>query len=337
MTLLSLKRYLSGPEEEAVFRRLASLLFRGIILHAVEGEKSEYQQFQRDLEHIQSEVMREEASGPEVLIAGGKAVQAMADHGHATTRFIRQHGALLQNMVAMLTQTMVAIGAGGERSAARLQDIQRQLTHAADIEDIQKLKLRLGDCLQNLREEVEQQRNEALQHASQIQAHVEMAQQHIRNFGQSDDGLDLATGLQTRSQAEAAFQQELHIPGRKYLVIAVVSTLPSVNKRFGYAVGDRVLKTFAETIRGKLSGVDRIFRWRGPAFVALLERDGTIEAVRAEISAFGNLPTEKMFDTGDHSVLLPLHASWLVLALTPPTSSLMKAIDSFVASHGGGE
>ena len=153
MSLTTLKAYLAGTEEAGMFRRVISLLLQGISLHAVEGDKADYDRFRDDLDRIQSAVTKN-SSGQELLVAAGAANQALADYGQRTTRFIRQQGSVLHNMISMLTQTMLSIGAGSENSAEHLRAIEKELAHAVMIEDVQTLKLRLADCLKNLREEV---------------------------------------------------------------------------------------------------------------------------------------------------------------------------------------
>jgi GGDEF domain-containing protein len=331
MSLTTLKAYLTGTEEESMFRRVISLLLQGISLHAVEGDRSDYDRFRTDFERIQASLGKD-ASGPELLFIAGAANQAQADYGQRTTRFIRQQGAVLHNMISMLTQTMVSIGAGSESSAEHLQAIEKELAHAVVIEDVQTLKLRLADCLKNLREEVVRQKVQARVQARQIQEHVEHAQDCVQDPPEVDGEIDPATGLRTRSAAKTAFQVALQTPGRKYVVAAVVNRIQSVNRRFGYAAGDQMLKKFSDLFGATLGKADRLFRWRGPALVALLEREESINAVQAEIRRISSKRTEGVLELGE-GTLLPVSASWLVLALDSSAADMAKAIEKFIASQ----
>jgi GGDEF domain-containing protein len=327
MSLTTLKAYLTGTEEESMFRRVISLLLQGISLHAVEGDRSDYDRFRTDFERIQASLGKD-ASGPELLFAAGAANQALADYGQRTTRFIRQQGAVLHNMISMLTQTMVSIGAGSESSAEHLQAIEKELARAVVIEDVQTLKLRLADCLKNLREEVVRQKVQA----RQIQEHVEHAQDCFQDPPEVDGEIDSATGLRTRSAAKTAFHVALQTPGRKYVVAAVVNRIQSVNRRFGYGVGDQMLKNFSDLFGATLGKADRLFRWRGPALVALLEREESIHAVQAEIRRISSKRMEGVLELGE-GTLLPVSASWLVLALDSSAADMANAIEKFIASQ----
>jgi diguanylate cyclase (GGDEF)-like protein len=123
------------------------------------------------------------------------------------------------------------------------------------------------------------------------------------------------------------------MPGQRYVVIVVVDRIHSINSRFGYAVGDLVLKLVLEQLRQNLSVADRLFRWSGPAFIALLERVESIEAVRMEIGRITSKNLQRFFEIGGRPVLLPVSASWLVVQLTPPSVEMIAAIEKFVASH----
>lgn len=331
MSLTTLKAYLTGTEEEGMFRRVISLLLQGISLHAVEGDRADYDRFRNDFERIQATVGKD-ASGQELLVTVGAANQALADYGQRTTRFIRQQGAVLHNMISMLTQTMVSIGAGSESSAEHLQAIEKALAHAVVIEDVQTLKLRLAECLKNLREEVVRQKAQAQEQARQLQQHVEHARDCVQDPPDVDGEIDSTTGLRTRSAAKTAFHAALQTAGRKYVVAAVVNRIQSVNRHFGYAVGDQLLKKFSDLFGATLAKTDRLFRWRGPALVALLEREESIHAVQAEIRRINSKRIEGVLEVGE-GALLPVSASWLVLALDSSAADMAKAIEKFIASQ----
>jgi predicted nucleic acid-binding protein len=100
MSLRSLKEYLTGRDEVGTLRRIVSILLQGITLHAVEGDRADYARFRDHLERIQAPLGKR-TSAQDLLIAAGATNQALAEHGQRTTRFIRQQGAILQNMISM--------------------------------------------------------------------------------------------------------------------------------------------------------------------------------------------------------------------------------------------
>lgn len=352
MSLVSLKRYFNSPEEESASRRVIWLLLQGISLHTVEGDRGDYNRFRIDFDHIKSSVT-EETPGEHLVVVAGKIVQLLADYGQRTTRFIRQQGVVLRSMISMLTETVVNIASGAEESAQRLQEIEQQLARAIMIEDVQELKQRLDECLTDLRQEAARQKAQAKAYTAQIQSHAPTPEEASLKTEtraaenplpqppepasdttdvENDEQIDEVTGLPTRSAAKELLAEQLQMPGRKYVIIAVVNRINSINTRFGQDVGDQVLKAVSEFVRSKLSSADGLFRWHGGALVALLRREQPIECIRADIRKISQLRLEKMFDVGGRRVMVPLSASWQVLPLVPPLSDLTKSIDAFIAT-----
>jgi diguanylate cyclase (GGDEF)-like protein len=239
---------------------------------------------------------------------------------------------MLHNIISMLTQTMTLIGESSQESAQRLHEIEVQLTRAVMIEDVQQLRMQLDECLRDLRAEANRQKAQAAAQALEIQRQVERANQNIAAIKAGDE-IDGVTGLPGRSAAMAVFSKNLGTPGHRYVVIAVVNRMQSINARFGHEVGDQVIKIIADFARVKLSGADYLFRWSGPALVALLERDEIIESIRADIRRISQSHIERMLELGGRKVRVPLSASWLVLPLGGSLPELSKCIDAFVASQ----
>jgi GGDEF domain-containing protein len=122
-------------------------------------------------------------------------------------------------------------------------------------------------------------------------------------------------------------------PQGKFVVIAVCSRVQAVNARFGYTVGDRMLGAFAEHFKKGLSARDQLFRWQGPALVALLERAERIERVRTEIRQFADVKFDKTTEVGQRTVLIPISASWSIFALAPPLETFMTQLEAFAAAQ----
>jgi PleD family two-component response regulator len=178
---------------------------------------------------------------------------------------------MLHNIISMLTQTMTLIGESSQESAQHLQEIEVQLTRAVMIEDVQRLRMQLDVCLRDLRAEANRQKAQAAAQALEIQRQVERVNQNIAAIKAGDE-IDGVTGLPGRSAAMAVFSKNLGTPGHRYVVIAVVNRMQSINARFGHEVGDQVIKIIADFARVKLSGADYLFRCSGPALVALHSR-----------------------------------------------------------------
>lgn len=331
--MISLKPYLFGDKSntDSAYRRIIGLFLQGIALQAVEGEKSDYDGFRSNIDEFARKITPE-LPMPELLLAVGGALQTMEDYNRRTSQVIRRQNSELQNMVSMLTQTVITIGSSGESSVAKLQDIEKSIERTRMLEDMQLLKLRLGECLEAVREEALRQKTDGQNTLATLKKDLESFRERVGSVAPAATvDLDAATGLPSKKEAMEAIQTAVAAPRNKFLAIAVVSRVQAVNARFGYAIGDRVLAAFAEHFRANLGANDQLFRWHGPALVAVMEREDRIEKVRTEIRRFAEAKLEKTVEVGNRTILLPVSASWSIFPVAPPLEELLKKIEAFTA------
>ena len=160
--MISLKPYLFGEKNkdaDIAYRRIIGLFLQGIALHAVEGDKADHVRFTSDIDEFARKITPE-LQMSELLLAVGGALRAMEDYNRRTTNVVRRQNEELQHMVSMLTQTVITIGASGESSLTKLQDIEKSIEQVRMLEDMQLLKLRLGECLEAVREETLRQKTD---------------------------------------------------------------------------------------------------------------------------------------------------------------------------------
>ena len=330
--MISFKPYLFKDQEaENAYRRIIGLFLQGIALHAVEGDKGDYDRFRSDIDEF-SKKMGPETPLSELLVQAGAALRAMEDYNRRTSKVIRRQNTELQHMVSMLTQTVITIGSSGEASVNKLQDIEKSMERARMLEDIQLLKLRLGECLESVREEAQRQKTAGQSTLDSLKQELENSRTRLGSLQPAVE-LDAATGIPSKKEALKAIQAAVESPANKFLVIAVVSRVQAVNARFGYAIGDRVLAAFAEYLKSNLAACDQVFRWQGPSLIALLEREDRLEKVRTELRRFIDAKLEKTVEISNRTVLLPISASWSIFSVTPPVEDLLKKMEAFTVAQ----
>ncbi|MGA3026435.1 MAG: GGDEF domain-containing protein [Bryobacteraceae bacterium] len=135
-------------------------------------------------------------------------------------------------------------------------------------------------------------------------------------------GADPCTGLLNRYAADAALARAAEEGRQVYAAVFILHRLQALNKRFGYAVGDRLLLLQGQHLARQLAPEDQLFRWLGPSFLALLDRSGPLEAVVSEVGRVGSNQFHTNVDLGSRSVLIPVSSRWHVVASSDYNSAL---------------
>jgi GGDEF domain-containing protein len=327
MSLVTLKRYLFKTEGEVSHRKVIFLLLNGIAEHGVCADSTELESFRDEMQAI-SAAAEADCSLEQLFVAAGATVHALESSNTRTKRLMHRQGIEFQNMIAMLAQTVISITDGGERYTEALNDIKHELKQADAIEDVEKLKLRLGVCLEKVRTEATRQKSEAAALVLELQRNI----QHAESCTNPD--ADPVTGLPNASAAKLAFAQALASPGRKYVVTMVIDRLQPLNARFGNGVGDEVIRHWQKYIQmNVLVPGDHLFRWGGPTLVALITRPDSIDQIRGDLKRVLDKRLEKEFDVGGRTALIPLSVAWSAMALIPPASNVPLFLDKFVAAQ----
>ncbi len=332
--MISLRKFWTAAEQEADpagVARVVGLLIQGIALHAVEGDPLEYQMFRHEMQ-VQIEAVEANPPAAELLVSIGAILQALEGYNSRTTRHLRMQGTELYHMITMLTRTVETLGAGSEKSVGQLREIEGKIEKTSGIEDVRVLKLRLGECLDGIRVEAERQKADSSRAAASLQEEIRSSQERITAAG-AGPVLDPTTGVPARAAAAAALAEWVLSPKPPYAALFVVDRIQLLNSRFGYEVGDRVLKTYLEELRIHLPPGDQIFRWSGPAFLALLNRPDTIEKVREQLRFALQGKIERNFELSKRTVLLSITATWTVFPVTPPLEGLIGRLDAFLSTQ----
>jgi GGDEF domain-containing protein len=326
--MISIKRFMNRSEEEAVIWQALYLLLEKIGSEAVLGDPTESGDFIKNLERARESVV--DAATPETLmVCIGSAVQSMAAHKQRVSRFIERQRREIQTMVSMLTKTVAKLSGDNTRSAQSLREIGEKLESTVGLEDLQELKARLSDCLRDFHDETRKQKAETEEMITALQQAVDRSREGNERCLDADP----ATGLLRQDAAEASMLKNLKAGTRSYIVTVVVNRMQSINARFGYQVGDQVLRTCSDSIEKQLVPGDQMFRWSGPAVVLVLQRTESLEMVRGHLKRILDARIEETFSLGTRAVLIPISTSWSAIKLVPPVGLVIKQIQAFIASQ----
>jgi GGDEF domain-containing protein len=339
MAMISLKRYLNSGGDEAnsplaptSLRQVVSLLISRMGSSAVNADPTEFSAFRADIKDM-SEGLAADLPAENLMVVAEAATQALAAYNKRIEALLGSQGSEVKHILGMLQDTVINIAGENTRSGKRLQEITLELEQSGAITDLRVLKGRLTECLKNLREETLQQKADAAGNLQKLQMTIERSRGAAAKAGYL---LDPVTGLPGHDDALIAMQAAIDGGARQYAVVMVVNRIQMINARFGQEVGDRMLVGFKEHLAKQLSASGQLFRWAGPAFVAILEREVPLGNVRLQVKRMMDAKIEVDYSGDGRSVLIPVSAVWSALPLTS-TADADKQIQTFVGTQCTGD
>jgi GGDEF domain-containing protein len=334
---VSLKRYLENRPEQVITTlcRMVRQLLHAIGQHSIRADVEEQERFRLAMLELARQ-FEEPPPAAEVPRLSGEVVSVLGDYNARVQKCFRAQTAELQSIIEMLTKTMTAIASGAEHSISRLREIESSLQNATAVEDFQEVKVRMSECLNTLRFEIERRREESAVQVRELKSAISRSERRALGVDPSPVKRDPVTDLPDRPEAEAALIREAEARRSFFVAVFVLERVELINMRFGHAAGDQVLIAYGRHLTDHLESGDRVFRWTGPALVALLNRAEPIAAVRESLAKFASKRLASSAVFGTRSVLLPIEAKWAVLSPAEAQSpaTLIRQLDAFVENAG---
>ena len=239
-------------------------------------------------------------------------------------------------MVKMLASTVKVVSAAGDSNTGVLGDIEKRIEVVSALDDVRVIKARLSDCLIDIRREAERQHTANGEIIEQLTHELNQARKLVAGQ-QGGNARDLITGLPLRPEAEAALAQSGRAGVRAYAAVFVLDRLQILNVRFGREAGDETLVAFACMVENHLAAGDRLFRWGGPALLAILPRADSIESVRSELGRMMATKLEHSIRTPSRNIMVPITASWTLFPMMAASRLMFQKIDTFAAAPASRE
>ncbi|HWF08062.1 MAG TPA: GGDEF domain-containing protein [Bryobacteraceae bacterium] len=336
MPMVSIKRFLnSGSDDagsEASLRQAVALLIEKLAdCPAVEGDLLAPETFRNQIQAVR-EGLTPDLPAENVLVLARSAANAQEIYFRHLALALEKHSADFRVIIRMLQESLMKIA--GERAAAvdGFSRIGEELQKSTAFKDLNSLKQHLSGCLSGLREEIEREKKASSALIEKLQS--ELGNLRGPELPASARELDQATELPVQSECLAAIGRAIDSGARYFSVVMVVNRVQRINARFGRDAGDRMLCRFKEHAEKQFFASDRLFRWSGPAIVALIERRENFELIRAQIKRMLDVPVHESLETGGRSVLIPISTAWSLMALNSTAEAAEKQIQTFIASQG---
>lgn len=327
--MLSIKHLLKNEtpvveSKEFAWYRFSTSLVHGLEEHAVEYVPAEAQQLRAELKAIHTSMQglldSQDTTGIQAL--WDRANGLVREYNDRLAETIRLQQNEYQSLVVFLTRALASMVEGSEEAVANLHQIGNHIENAAALPDIRDIRNQLSHCL----DELGRERTRLTRLQDQVNE-SEPAQGEVE--------IDRSTGLPVRHLAEYYIRQAIEKKETAYAVVFVVDRVQAVNMRFGYKIGDEMLKAFSLQLVKALDISDRCFRWSGPSIVAVVRSDKPLPVVRMEIQRILSSKIDRTLQVGSRSVLIPLSVTWTALSLLDASNAeqVHQATDAFVAGQ----
>ena len=195
----------------------------------------------------------------------------------------------------MLTQTVSALAVHRTASLTRLQQVEKQIEQASVAEDLRQLRTSLAECLVSVRECSLQQRQSG-ETMQLFERHLQTVKSHLKEA----------------SAAESEPPVPKPTEPLEYYAVFVVDRESGIAARFGEEVRAGVSEYISRQLKEALAPGDRLVRWKGPAFLALLKRTATLQEMCGELANVTSIPSPPLIEAGRRSIRLPISLSWAV-------------------------
>jgi GGDEF domain-containing protein len=332
--VISLKKFLAADAEDAkLHSRLAWLILEAVSRHAVVSDPLDQAAFQVSLREIVTKM--EESSDAGILAIAGEATKAIEAYNRGVQHSLGSQKSELHSIVSLFTRSMLQVSKGSTASSTKLRQIERQIEKASQAEDLRTIKAQLQQSLDIICEEAAQQERRAEEVSQQLRDAMSRPDS-AAVLSEAVSDLDLVTGLSNFRVAEQAIRTAIASGTNCYAALLCVERVEVINSRFGFPVGDRILMLFGQHLAQHFSESDRLFRWRGPGFLAILNRTGPEMSVRAEIARIVSTRLEQEIELSGRYVLLPIGSSWMLMNLANACAEeVTQQLDRFSAQQAG--
>jgi len=169
---------MADGSSEAPGVRVIQLLLQAISLHAVEGAPGDREKFRKAIDSV-SLAVGEADDGQTLMGQATTAIWSLQEYNQRTSTFLSAQNQELQAIAKMLTSTIGTISKFGNEGIRQLGEIERQLFSTTQLQDVRMMKAKLGECLDQIRQEAIRQREETNKTVDQLTQEVERTRTQI--------------------------------------------------------------------------------------------------------------------------------------------------------------
>ena len=323
-----------NSDTEKALTKLGHTLLTAISREVIRADPPDSFRFQETILQLNQQLGKLHDSSDVYMIAA-MADKALQEYNQLATKYFSGVSDELQSLAQSMVAAIVDIHQSGSQTLTRFKVLEEKLQKAQDLRSLHECRMHIGQCLVQLREEAQLQRRQTDQVISTLNAELSNKISPAAIIWKS--GEDPVSGLPARHQAEGAIEALLERRNPNlYLVLFVIHHVDLLNVKYGYAVGDKMIREYLRHLMTEFSQIEEIYRWSGPAFLAIAARPLGFTALRQEVARIASHRLEVTHTVQDRSVLIPITSAAIVLPVASfqDLSVLVSKLDGFVKSSG---
>jgi GGDEF domain-containing protein len=308
-------------------------MLTGVTRYTFGGNDQELSTFREGMLALASNI-HEQASPAELEASVTHALNLLRDYNERNLRFNIAHTTELKAVMRTMTETITYLSESRTRSVHQLQFMERELEQASEIDDVRLLRSRLITCLDLVREETVRLQSESQARSHEVRQQIDRsakADEPVERFG----AMDIVTGLPARRSAERALTGALSDGVEHAIAVFVVKRLSAINAKYGRGVGDEVMLRVANHFVQHLSPATFLYRWSGPALVALIAMPAAKEDIRRSWAKAAAAKQEVNLEVKQRHVfvIVETNMSFQLGSASASPEELFQKLDQFVADQ----
>jgi GGDEF domain-containing protein len=315
------------PQVAEQHLRILGLLIQAIGLHAMDSDTEDHENFRSQLAGLEARITTATPM-PEVLEVIGEVVESLELYNRQAAGRLRAQAVELRGIIGDLAEGMVRLLPAANPAAARLKTIQAGVPQAEQLDDLRRLREQLSDCMEEIAG--------ADRHGRNSNAGLAELAEAARDFESRVDKVrapDPITGLPAKPAGEDALGRAAQSGAPALAVALVLKRYNQINLRFGAGIGDELLTSLCAYVKSSLNPEEGLFRWDGPALLAIVRRTAALDRVRREIGRLVAAVPQHEVRIGSRAAMLSIAVGWAVFPVANPVERTFRQVDTFLSEQ----
>jgi GGDEF domain-containing protein len=323
----------NGKPAAADYIRNLQTLLAGISRYTIDGREDELAAFRETLLRLSAEI-REQSLTADIETRVATSLEHLRAYNERFSTLNTGKINELKSVMRTMTETITFLSESRTRSVHQLQFVEREMEQAVQLDDIRLLRAKLTSCLDVVREETVRLQTESKAPQEYVGAKVAQPKVEVESAARFGS-MDQVTGLPSRRSAEQAISAAVSGSPDFVLALFVVNRLPGINARYGREIGDEVMLRVSNHFAQHLASSTLLYRWSGPALVALAETHGKEQDIKAAWSKTASQKHEFSLDAQQRSVFVMVETSVSFFTSNEAASpqDLFRTLDHAVAGY----